>query len=387
MIYQKKNNGRAPLLLAFVRDMAMAGLPLFTAEEAARDLSGMNESTLPENAGLEFLNAPNPKKRKLKLHVLAHSRGNFFFSEIRDFLATCWRRVGVEVVVGDESSARRDAPWNTVVIAPHEFEIFKDGDSSRENIRQTVFINTEQPHTKWFSSALPYLLESRLVFDLNWQTSLLLRAFGVNAHFLPLGADDDVRATKPRRVMPLKEVVRGMSLRERTLPHSQEWEQRPIDILFVGTMSPRRSEFFARNAGLFAKHRCFFHIPPTDRPIRRESPDSLNSRDMADLCRRSKIVLNIHRDELPYCEWHRVVFHAMRQEALVVTEPMITVPNLVAGSDFVAASKDRLAEKIDRLLTTRAGCRQAETISRSGALKLRNCFPALELARSSCGLF
>ncbi len=387
MRFQRKNARHVSVLQDFVRDLATAGLPIFTADEAASDLSGVIESIFPERAGLEFLYDTYPKKRKLKLHVVAHSRGNFFFSEIRDFLATCWRWVGAEVVVGNERSARLGAPWRTVVIAPHEFEIFKGGDSSWENIRQTVFINTEQPHTKWFSAALPCLLESPLVFDLNWQTSLLLRTFGVNAHFLPLGADDHMRATKPRRVMPLNEAIRGMALRERTLPPSLKWEHRPIDILFVGTMSPRRAEFFALNAGIFAKHRCFFHIPPSDRPIRGQSPDCLDSRDMADLCRRSKIVLNIHRDELPYCEWHRIVFHAMRQEALVVSEPMMTVPNLLVDRDFIVVSKNRIARRIDRLLTTRDGRRQAEAIGRRGALTMRTCFLAQKIARCSCGLF
>lgn len=384
---QHKNTRNFSLLQDFIRDLGTAGIPLLTANEAARELSGKIDSNSSENNGIEFLYAKFPKKRKLKIQILAHSQGNFFFSEIRDFLAACWRRAGAEVVAGNELSIRRGAPWRAVVIAPHEFEIFKDNSYSFKNGKKTVFINTEQPHTKWFSAALPSLLDSPLVFDLNWQTSLLLRNIGVNAHFLPLGTDSHVQITKPRQMMPLEEAVRGMSLRDRALPSSVRWEKRPIDILFVGTMSPRRDEFFALNAGIFAKHRCFFHIPPNDRPIRSESPDCLNSRAMADLCRRAKIVLNIHRDDLPYCEWHRIIFHALRQGALVVTEPMMPVPKFVAGRDFIVSPKNRLARKIDRILTTRTGRQQAETIAHCGALTYQDNFPALKIARRSSELF
>ena len=385
--FRQYNHRKFSFMHDFIHDLGSAGIPLFTVSEAEKELSLKNETDLLENAGIEHLYAKTNPQRKLKLQIISHSQGNFFFSEIRDFLAACWRKVGVEVVVGNERTKRRGSSWRTVVIAPHEFKILKNNSILDRNEGQTVFINTEQPHTRWFSAALPFLLNSRLVFDLNWQTCLLLRKFGINAHFLPLGVDEHAQITKPRRMMPLKEAIRGMVSKDRALITSMKWDNRPIDILFVGTMSQRRSDFFARNADIFAKHRCFFHIPPGDRPISRQSPDCLNSRDMADLCRRSKIVLNIHRDELSYCEWHRIFFHALRQSALVVTEPMMTVPRFKSNKDFIESSIERIAYKVHRILTNNTKRQQAKAIARHGESTFRDNFSALKIARSSRELF
>jgi len=208
----------------------------------------------------------------------------------------------------------------------------------------------------------------------------------VNAHFLPLGWDAHAAAGRPRRLMPPSAPFGCLSVAERRLPRRSTWDVRPIDVLFVGTLSPRRARAFAAAAAELSKHRCFLHLPPSVRPITAGSEDSLDARDMADLCRRAKIVLNVHRDDLAYCEWHRVMFQAMRHGALVVTEPMMPVPGFTAGRDFVAAPLKMLPTRLAGLLADPSGRRRAARIAARGHATLRRRFSASQIAARSLEL-
>jgi hypothetical protein len=270
------------------------------------------------------------------------------------------------------------------VVAPHEFFVLGGMHPAWSSAENLVLVNTEQPQTRWFAACLRHLLGSTLVFDLNWQTAVLLRTLGANAHFLPLGWDDHESLRGPRRLLPRGGAFRGMSPHDRALPTA--WRTRPIDVLFVGTLSSRRARALAAAASTLAAYRCFLHLPPTTQPLVPGSPDSLDARDMADLCSRAKVVLNIHRDDLPYCEWHRVVFQAMRHGALVVSEPMMPVPVFRPGRDFVTANTDQWPALLRRLLETRAGSRRAAEIAARGQSTLRRHFPAARIAVRSLGL-
>jgi hypothetical protein len=369
----------SPILRSFVRDAAKSGMPVFSANEAANDLPRLAEVIHTELNSARF-SARDDRIKGTHLQIVSHERGNFFFAEIRDFLAGVWRRAGAKVVTGDQRSRRLGAPWRSIIVAPHEFDILGDVHASWSSSDDAIVFNTEQPQTRWFSLCLPRLLRSKLVFDINFQSSLLLRALGVNAHFFPLGIDEHAPETRPRPLMPKRPAFEGMSRADRCLPTKATWLQRPIDILFVGTLSPKRADFFAANASIFSKFQCFFHLPPSDRPLIPGTPDSLDSRDMADLCSRSKIVLNLHRDAVPYCEWHRVVFQAMRQGALVVSEPMMDVPGFSAGKHFVTAPAENLASVAAQMLSTAQGRRKASKIAFHAFETLRARFDAKEIA-------
>jgi hypothetical protein len=315
---------------------------------------------------------------------VCHSRGNSFFSAIRDFLAASWRRAGALVHVGDERSRPGSDSCRNVVVAPHEFFLLGGMHPAWSSVEELVLVNTEQPQTRWFASCLRHLLGSTLVFDLNWQTAVLLRTLGANAHFLPLGWDEHESLGRPRRRLPAGGAFTGMSTDDRKLPAL--WPKRPIDVLFVGTLSSRRSQALAAAASTLSAYRCFLHLPPTAQPLVAGSPDSLDARDMADLCSRAKVVLNIHRDDLPYCEWHRVVFQAMRHGALVVSEPMMPVPVFRPGRDFVTTNLDQLPAVLRRLLDSTEGSRRAARMAARGQSTLRRHFPAARVARRSLGL-
>lgn len=376
----------APGLVRFATDLADAGLTVFGPEEVGKHLPTWTDAHVEAGYGLEYLRSAGRRTQApVVLQILAHGRGNFFFTEIRDFLAAAWRRAGADVSVADERSA--PAPGaRAVVVAPHEFFGLGGHHPAWGSARDVVLVNTEQPQTRWFAAGMPRLLASPLVFDLNLQTALLLRALGVAAHFLPLGWETRSDLARPRRLLPARGPFAGMSGRERRLNDDRSWRARPIDVLFVGTLSSRRAMVFARTATSLTRYRCFLHLPPGGRPLAPGSDDALTARDMADLCRRSKIVLNVHRDDLSYCEWHRVVFHGMRHGALVLSEPMMRVPVFAPGRDYLVAELADLPRCLAQLLSTSGGARRAARVAAHGQATFQRQFDAGRMARRTMEL-
>jgi hypothetical protein len=129
----------------------------------------------------------------------------------------------------------------------------------------------------------------------------------------------------------------------------------------VGTPSERRRTFFSRSAASLSKHHCFLLLNSNDKPlVRRTAP--LNTAAMAGLAQRAKILLNIHRDEFPYFEWHRVVCQGIWHKTLVVSEPSFRVPWLTPGQHYMECDLAAMPDMIDWLLETEDGMATAESV-------------------------
>ena len=162
--------------------------------------------------------------------------------------------------------------------------------------------------------------------------------------------------------------LRGLPLRIRNqLPELKDpLMQRPLDLNFIGTLNSRREKFFAANASWLSQYCNFFHIPSMDFPLRKGEGQALDTESVLGISRRSKILLNIHRDNLPYFEWHRIVFHGLWQNTLVVTEPCHDVPGLLAGEHFIECHLSDMEEMLYWLLSTSEGVQKAEQVRNAG---------------------
>ena len=78
------------------------------------------------------------------------------------------------------------------------------------------------------------------------------------------------------------------------------------------------------------------------------------------MAQRSKIHLNIHRDDVTYFEWHRMVLLGIWQKALMVTEPCFKVPGLNPGEHYFEGDISELPDAIEWFLETEEGMREAE---------------------------
>ena len=321
------------------------------------------------------LSLPNKVK---KIGIYTSSLGNQFMTEIAEFLATAFENLGLETLLLTETDRRTDNLDLSIIVAPHEFFYLGEERAETENswLSRSVIVNVEQPHTLWFSKSLHYLQQAKVVFDINLQSAAMLEKMGINAYFLPLGYLQGYKPLENCSSLPDLMALKSIptKLRDRVPSPEESLENRPIDLHFVGTLNQRREKFFVTNAPWLSNYRCFWHIPPLEGPLLEGQDRFLDNKSVVGLSRLSKILLNIHRDELPYFEWHRIVFHGLWQKTLVLTEPCYQIPGLIAGEHYIECPQKEMATTVDWLLNTEAGKKQAERVRLTGYEALREKF-------------
>jgi hypothetical protein len=295
--------------------------------------------------------------------VYASSLGNFFFRHIADRIAEGLRTSGVTVSRLDQNSARPPETAVDFFVAPHEFFHLGGGRGwrGRPEVARAVMFNTEQPGTPWYFLALSYAGPAATVVDLSPQSALLLHDLRRwRSGYLPLGWLPRRRGSPANNGRSSLTDVRGLEVLaalecEWSQDRVDPWRERPIDVLFLGTLTPRRSKALARLAATLAKYRCFIHAPTgAGRPLTGGKTEIGVDHSLW-LARNAKVMLNLHRDEFPYLEWHRVMMMGIEQGALVVSEPCLPSPGIEPGRHFLAAALDEMPEVLDRLLGSSDG--------------------------------
>jgi predicted nucleic acid-binding Zn-ribbon protein len=321
------------------------------------------------------------------VYVLTSSLGNSFFHHIQLMLCAAFRQLHVEAVPLNENDEIPRAPGLKIIVAPHEFFYLGRGRSFGHSSRYSdaVLINTEQFQTGWFSRALPYLERAPRVLDINLQTAAVLSRLGLPSRFLPLGYVEEGCEELFDGNAPPDEPSLAALGSPRFSPAPQlgdSLRHRPIDLTFVGGTSDRREAFFAENAASFAKSTCFLHLADSSAPI--HSTAAVSARGFSSLVRRSKLLLNLHRSDLPYFEWHRIVLFGLWQGAAVVTERSSRAPILEPGKHYFEATLKELPDLIEWLLYSAEGRMQADLVAKAGYESLRANF---SLKRSLAALF
>jgi hypothetical protein len=342
---------------------ACEGRPLFRPETLARTLGEQQRRGLALAAPRAFAGRP----AGLRVGLYASSQGNVFMREILSDLAASLAAVGTAVEVGDETAPIERRPPLSIFVAPHEFFILGAGRRwIREDvIARAVMLNTEQVQTRWFALALPFLLAARGVIDLCAQMRDLLAAAGVPALHLTMAP-------------PLAPAVLAREDRDhalfRALPEDARADpqattplaERPIDIAFFGAASRHRDAFFARHAAFFADYETFFYCRRVERgPIRADGAESGLARLAQHVGGHAKIVLNLHRDEYGYFEWHRIVRLGLCTGSVVVSEPCLPHPLIRAGEHYFEASARQMPNLIEWLLQSDDGRAAAQAMQAS----------------------
>lgn len=304
---------------------------------------------------------PSPWATK-SVAVYASSLGNFFFRHIADRIAEGLQYGCARVYRLDQNSARPPEIDVDLFVAPHEFFHLGGGRTwrGRPEVVRSLMLNTEQPGTHWYFLALSYAGPAVTLVDLSPQSAVLLHDLGRTCSgYLPLGVVPQVLPPAGRggaSVTPVRGLESlvgpwGASSADGT----SSWRTRPIDVLFLGTLTPRRSKALARLAPALARYRCFIHAPTgSGKPLAGGRTD-LGIQESLLLARNARIVLNIHRDEFPYFEWHRVMMIGVEQGAVVLSEPCLPSPGVEPGRHFMAATLDEMPDMLGRLLGTCEG--------------------------------
>lgn len=275
--------------------------------------------------------------RPVRVH--AASRGNEFMTDIARWLVDAAAQTGrsSELVLDELPTA--DGATH-LVIAPHEFFVLSDATDAelRRACAASIPVCTEQPGTPWFHLGLQFTRFSPIVLDINRHGVAALRDNHVPARHLRLGG------------------VPAMNHHAGDDSVDGAWgDDRDVEVLFMGGDTGRRAAQLAALAPRLWNRACDLRTFRFTQPVHSGVAGLVFGDDKYRLLARSKILLNLHRDdEVPgYFEWARMV-EAMANGCVVVTEPSAGYEPLTPGVHFVETTDPGRA--IDELLDDPERC-------------------------------
>ncbi len=244
--------------------------------------------------------------------VFVAARGqNVFFGELAEALRHELKRLGIETEVSNDAFPGLEQGRVNVLLAPHEYAALAPPGAAPTSgaLARTITVCTEQPGTPWFTLGSRFAAASGAVFDINRRGVRELESLGVSATYMQLG-------------------------------YSELWDrgaggEREVEICFLGGASHRRRRALAVFGSELWRHRCRLILSDNARPSTDSGPSFVAGGAKLDLLSRSRILLNIHRDDRPYFEWQRIL-EAIHCGAVVVSEHSTDYDPLVPGEHFLS---------------------------------------------------
>ena len=199
-------------------------------------------------------------------------------------------------------------------------------------------MNTEQPGTQWFEAALPYLRMAGVAADINAIGNAEQIRHGIDSLELRLGLLESQRSTIAD-------------------------DDKPIDVVFMGSLTPRREAVLAELADVLSQFRCKLLLFEATKPVEHGADAGfVSGAAKLDLLARTRVILNLHRsDAVGYFEWHRAL-PAIANRAVILSEPSEDAAPLRPGVEFVSAATADLGSYLVGLLNNEDA---RETVARA----------------------
>lgn len=329
----------------------------------ARTLGALAAETPPPRKAGD--GTPRPP---LHVGLYVSSLSNVFMREIAAALALLLRGAGHSVVEGDENSDIEARPEHSIYVAPHEFFFLGRGPAwVRDDVLAGACMYcTEQVQTKWFWETVHIVLMARSVVDMSMPVASAFAEVMPSACVFPAVGE----------IPPV-----GPAVRAHPLLAGQRWwmdreneDTRPLDLCFLGTVSPYRARFFSRNAERLGRYEAFLYLRTGNatEPMNAATGEA-HLVDVAQyVARNARLLLNVHRDEFPYFEWHRLVYQGMANGCAVVSEPCFANPEYEPGVHYLTEESHRLMDLIDWVLNEPDGKAKAASVAAAAAAMARD---------------
>lgn len=328
----------------------------------------------------EFGNQVPPPKtetdcisRPLHVGLYVSSLSNVFMREIAGALAILLRSAGHNVVEGDENSEIEDRPNYSVYVAPHEFFFLGRGSSwIRDDVLASACMYcTEQVQTKWFWETVHIVLMARSVIDMSMPVAAAFAEVMPSACIFPTIGEIPPAISPAARTHPLLLGQRWWMDRE--IEGGTE-SDRPLDLCFLGTVSPYRARFFSRNAERLGRYEAFLYLRTGNATeAMNAATGETHLADVAQyVARKARVLLNVHRDEFPYFEWHRLVYQGIANGCAVVSEPCFVNPEYEPGVHYLTEESHHLMDLLDWVLNDADGKAKAAAVAAAGFGMARN---------------
>jgi GT2 family glycosyltransferase len=255
--------------------------------------------------------------------------GNVFMTEIAEMVVHSIEESGREVSLLRHGLPKSEPGTINLVVAPHEYFTLITGFTEAAIVRaaaQCITLGVEQPGTQWFELGARYASFGPLAIDINRRGASELRRRGLEVYRLAPG------------------YYSGWDLWG-----GNENSQRERDVLFLGSITPRRGEFLARSASVLTQWNCDLRLFSGHQPIRQATSHFVIGRDKYELLGSSRVLLNVHQGDRDYFEWIRVL-EAITNGCMVVAESSGGYAPLVPSEHFVQAPLETLAGQLDAVL-------------------------------------
>jgi hypothetical protein len=239
--------------------------------------------------------------------------GSAFMEELLEVVARAVRDAGgdARTHVGPLPEADADTIY---VIVPHEYLVTlpEHARPRPDQLRRTIGFNVEHPGTGTFETAAGLAPRLGGMVDINDDSTAELRRRGIKARRYVLG------------YTPLWDAWGG----DLDAP-------RPLDVTYLGTAEQRRSAVLARAMRSLGDRSVRLLTPPHE-PMTKDRPDFLMGTAKHEHLARTRVLLNLHRENSHALEWVRVL-EAACNGCVVVTESSRGVAPFVVGEHLVMA--------------------------------------------------
>lgn len=189
-------------------------------------------------------------------------------------------------------------------------------------LRRTVFVCSEPPPQPGDDEHLGLLRRAGSVFVLDQRSVVAMHRLGIPARLLRPGYS-------------------------KSLDHYDAGAERPIDVMFLGARSERRTQYLGRAARVLSRHNCLLQI--SDGAPSRGDTSSFLGDGRWPLLAQTKILLNLHRGDDDRFEWRRAL-DAIHAGAVVVTEHSSGIAPFAAGEHLLVGSPESLPYVAETLL-------------------------------------
>ena len=259
------------------------------------------------------------------MELFATSKSNLFIREIGELVAAGFSELGCAAELRLDQPPLENPPNDLlqVVVTPHEFfNLYLTEHFSRDEARRlasrAVLLCTEQPETRWFQSNLQWAPYARAMADIHPLGVLAYCEREARCHHFALGYHPMLRSS----------------------PKKSSGE-RATEITFLGSLTPRREEFFAEHAAFFSERRAHLRFVPLGFAKTATTRSYLSAGQRNELLADTKILLNVHYSEQRYFEWHRMLV-GLANGCCIITEPCEGHGPLIPGVHFVAVEPENL---------------------------------------------
>jgi hypothetical protein len=189
-------------------------------------------------------------------------------------------------------------------------------------LKRTIFLCVERPPAGDDDEHIELLLRAGAVFVLDQRSAVAMRRLGIPARLMRPGYS-------------------------KSLDHFDPQASRPIDVMFLGAHSLRRTRYLSRAARVLSRYNCLLQV--SDGAPSPGDSSSFLGEGRWPLLAQTKVLINLHRGEEDRFEWRRGL-DAIHAGAVVVTEHSSGIAPLVPGEHLLVAGPDSLPFVVEALL-------------------------------------